>query len=202
MKRLIPLLLFAPFAVLAAPALAASRGADVARIEAGTYAADPTHTAVAARVDHLGFSKTTLRFAKAGGELTFDPAKPEAATLDVSVDAASLSTDNEARDKELRGAGFFNVAAFPAAHYVAGGLVRVDATHARVNGRLTLLGVTRDVPMEVTLIGVGTGLANDKRIGVTGHMQFKRSDFGMKTFLPFVGDDVSIDIDAEFSKKK
>jgi polyisoprenoid-binding protein YceI len=93
----------------------------------------------------------------------------------------------DARDKELRGAGFFNVASFPAARYVASGLVRLDATHARVDGQLTLLGLTRPVPMEVTLIGVGTGLANDKRIGVIGHMQIKRSDFGMKAFLPFVG---------------
>jgi polyisoprenoid-binding protein YceI len=59
----------------------------------------------------------------------------------------------------LRGAGFFNVASFPAARYVASGLVRLDATHARVDGQLTLLGLTRPVPMEVTLIGVGTGLA-------------------------------------------
>lgn len=187
--------------LIANPLMAASQGADVARIEKGTYAADPTHTAVAARVDHLGFSKTTLRFAKASGEFTFDPAKLEASTLDVSVDANSLSTDMDARDKELRGAGFFNVASFPAARYVASGLVRLDATHARVDGQLTLLGLTRPVPMEVTLIGVGTGLANDKRIGVIGHMQIKRSDFGMKAFLPFVGDDVTIDIDAEFSKK-
>jgi polyisoprenoid-binding protein YceI len=198
MKNLHALLLSA---LIATPALAASQGADVAKIEKGTYAADQTHTAVSARVDHMGFSKTTLRFAKASGEFTFDPAQIEAAKLDVSVDSASLSTDNEERDKELRGAGFFNVASFPAAHYVSGSLVRVDATHARVNGKLTLLGVTRDVPMEITLIGVGTGFANDKRVGVIGHMQFKRSDFGMKTFLPVVGDEVTIDIDAEFSKK-
>jgi polyisoprenoid-binding protein YceI len=43
--------------LIANPLMAASQGADVARIEKGTYAADPTHTAVAARVDHLGFSK-------------------------------------------------------------------------------------------------------------------------------------------------
>jgi polyisoprenoid-binding protein YceI len=84
---------------------------------------------------------------------------------------------------------------------VAKGLVRVDATHARVDGQLTLLGITRTVPMDITLIGVGTGFTNDARVGVTGHMRIKRSDFGMKAFLPVVGDDVSIDIDAEFSRK-
>ena len=194
-------LLVAAIALSASPIFAASQGADVAKIEKGTYVADPSHTAVAARINHLGFSQTTLRFAKAGGEFTIDPAKPEAATLDVSVDTNSLSTDMEARDKELRGPGFFNTPAFPTAHYVATSLVRLDATHARVDGQLTLLGTTRAVPMDITLIGVGTGMANDKRIGLTGHMQIKRSDFGMKTFLPFVGDDVAIDIDAEFSKK-
>lgn len=201
MKMIHPLLFAALATVTATPLLAVSQGADVSRIEKGTYVADPTHTAVAARVDHLGFSHTTLRFAKAGGQFTFDPAKPEASTLDVSVQGASLSTDMDARDNELRGAGFFNVLAFPTTHYVATSLVRLDATHARVNGQLTLLGVTRPVVMDITLIGVGTGLANDKRVGLTGHMQIKRSDFGMKAFLPMVGDDVVIDIDAEFSKK-
>jgi polyisoprenoid-binding protein YceI len=61
----------------------------------------------------MGFSKTTLRFARASGDFTFDPAQPEAASLDVSVDTASLSTDNDMRDKELRGAPFSTPPPFP-----------------------------------------------------------------------------------------
>jgi polyisoprenoid-binding protein YceI len=60
-------LLVAAIALSASPIFAASQGADVAKIEKGTYVADPSHTAVAARINHLGFSQTTLRFAKAGG---------------------------------------------------------------------------------------------------------------------------------------
>lgn len=188
--------------LMASTALASSEGNDPAKIEKGTYVADPSHTAVAARIDHLGLSKTVIRFTKTAGQFTYDPAHPEASALDVTIDTASLNSDFEARDADLRKGGFFNVAAFPTAHYVGTSLVRVDATHARVNGQLTLLGVTKPVTLDVTLVGEGAGLANDRRVGVVGHMVFNRSDFGMKTFLPMVGDAVDVSIDAEFSKKK
>jgi polyisoprenoid-binding protein YceI len=182
-------------------ARAAVESTDAARVEAGTYAIDPSHVAVAARVDHLGFTKATLRFTRVAGSFDYDPGNPQAARLDVTIDTASLTTDWEARDKELRSPAFFNAAAFPQARYVATSLVKIDSSHARVNGQLTLLGLTRTVPMDVTLIGTGTGMRNDRRAGFFATMKFNRSDFGMKAFLPAVGNAVEVSIDAEFSRK-
>lgn len=182
-------------------AQAGVESADATKVQAGTYEMDPSHASVAARVDHLGFSSTTIRFAKLAGKLTYDPATPESSTLDVTIDTSSLSTDWAARDSELRGGGFFNTAQFPTARFTATKLTKVDASHAKVAGQLTLLGVTKPVELDVVLLGTGTGMMGDRRIGFEARGSFNRSDFGMKNFLPAVGDKVSLVIDAEFSRK-
>lgn len=184
-----------------APAISGVETADATKVLAGNYELDPSHAAVAARIDHLGFSKTTIRFSKISGKLAYDPQHPESANLDVTIDAASLNSDWKARDDELRSPAFFNVPAHPTIRYVATSLQRIDGSHAKVNGQLTLLGVTKPVQMDVTLLGSGTGMMNDRRIGFAATMRINRSDFGMKAFLPAVGDAVDILIDAEFSKK-
>lgn len=185
----------------AAPLAAGVESTDAAKVAAGTYAIDASHSQVSGRVSHMGFSLTTVSFNKVSGSLSFDPAKLEAASLDVTLDATALISGFAARDEHLKGTQFFNVAAHPTIRYVAASLTPRDASHATVNGQLTLLGVTKPVAMEVTLLGTGTGMMKDTRIGFVGTAKLKRSDFGMTTFLPAVGDDVEIVIDAEFSRK-
>lgn len=195
--------LAAALAIVAASAAGAGVvSSDAAKVQAGVYTLDPSHTAVAGRINHLGFSATTIRFGKASGELSYDPAHPETSKLDVSIDIASLSTDWEARDAELKGPGFFNAAKFPTARFTADSLTKIDAGHAKLAGKLTLLGVTKPVEMTVTLLGFGTGMMGDTRAGFEAHGTIKRSDFGMTAFLPAVGDTVDLAIDAEFSRKK
>jgi len=188
-------------AITSGIAVAGVEAIDGSNVAAGSYEIDPSHASVAAKVDHLGFSTTTVRFPKLAGRLTYDPAHPEASTVDVTIDTASLTSDWAARDAELRGASFFNTAAFPTARFTASALTPVDASHARVSGQLTLLGVIKPVVLDVTLRGTGTGMMGDRRIGFEGHISIMRSDFGMKTFLPAIGDKVDVVIDAEFTKK-
>lgn len=183
------------------PATAGVETLDAAKVPSGRYEIDPSHALVAARVNHLGFSATTVRFPKVSGALTYDPAHPEAASVDVAIETGSLSSDWEARDTDLKSPAFFNVAAFPTARFTATSLVPVDAAHAKVKGNLTMLGVTRPVELDVTLIGAGKGMMGDGRIGLEARGRINRSDFGMKTFLPAVSDAVDIAIDAEFTRK-
>lgn len=183
-------------------ASAAVDSTEVSAVQAGTYETDGSHTSVEARINHMGFSTTTVRFPKTMGEFTFDPAHPEAAKLNVTVDVNALTSDWEARDKELKGPAFFNAAKFPTATFASTSLTKVDATHAQVYGQLTLLGVTKPVKLEVTFLGAGKGMAGDTRVGFQAHAKIQRSDFGMKTFLPAIGDTVDLTIDTEFVKKK
>lgn len=187
---------------LGTAALAGVVSADAAKVAAGSYELDPSHTTVSGRINHMGFSSTTIRFAKVSGGFDYDPAHPETSRLRVTVDTASLSTDWPVRDGELKGAAFFNSAKFPTAQFSADSLVKVDASHAKVSGQLTLLGVTRPVRLEVTLLGTGTGMMGDVRTGFIAHTTIKRSDFGMNAYIPAVGDQVELTIDAEFRKKK
>lgn len=174
---------------------------DPLAVPAGNYAIDPSHTSAAASVVHMGFSKTTVSFGKVSGTYTYDPAKPEASTLEVSIDAGSLNSGWAARDAHLKSPEFFNVAAFPNVTFKSDKLEKTGANTANVAGNLTLLGVTKPVTLAVTFNGVGKGMDGIVRTGFAAITSFKRSEFGMKTFLPAVGDDVSIVIEAEFAKK-
>lgn len=196
-----------PLAAIAAilasgAALAGAASADAGSVPGGTYEIDPSHTSVAGRVKHLGFSFTTIRFARTSGTFTYDPAHAETAKLNVTVDATSLSTDWAARDAELKGPMFFNSAKFPTMTFAAESLTKLDVSHAKIRGQLTLLGVSKPVDMDVTLNGTGNGMMGDTRAGFEARMTILRSDFGMKAYLPAVADTVDIVIDAEFTKKK
>ncbi len=184
---------------VAADAAITSR--DPAGVPAGHYNVDPTHTSIQARIDHMGFSSTTVAFDKVSGGFDYDPARPDQSQLSISVDPAALSSGFDKRDSDLKGPGFFNVASFAAITFTSAHLTPVDATHATIEGALTLLGVTKPVTLNVTFNGTGTGMMGDTRAGFQATATLLRSDFGMKTFLPAVGDQVTLLIDAEFAKK-
>lgn len=188
-------------ASLAYAPVAAAQDASAAVVAAGTYALDASHTTVAARISHLGFSETTVTFPRTSGSLTFDPTKPEAAKLEVTIDIAGLSSGWEARDGHLKGAQFFDVAQHPTATYRATGLTMLGAGRARVDGELMLRGVTKAVPLTVTFNKAGAGMMKEPRIGFSATAELKRSDFGMTAFLPGVGDAVKVAIDSEFVGK-
>jgi polyisoprenoid-binding protein YceI len=182
-------------------AVAAITSKDPAAVPAGHYNVDPSHTSIQARVDHMGFSTTTVAFDNITGGFDYDPSKPEQSQLSISVDPAGLDSGFDKRDADLKGPGFFNTAGFPAITFKSVHLKRIDATHATVDGQLTLLGVTKPLTLNVTFNGAGSGMMGDTRAGFQATATLLRSDFGMKTFLPMVGDQVTLLIDAEFSKK-
>jgi polyisoprenoid-binding protein YceI len=191
-----------PMACIATVAVAAGvTSTDPKMVEQGTYTLDSSHVGVAASVSHLGFSNTVVRFDKVLGSLTYDPANPQNAKADITIDAASLNSGWAARDGHLKGKDFFNVEAFPSVQFKSAALTPTSNTTADLTGDLTLLGVTKPVTLKVEFKGVGKGFDPAPRIGFAGITTIKRSDFGMKASLPMVGDDATITIDAEFVKK-
>lgn len=197
-------LLIAPVAALsalAAPLGAVKETADPAAVSAGTYVVDNTHATVLAKIGHLGFSINTVRFDTVNGTVSYDPAKPEASSADITIDTTTLNSGFGKRDEHLKGAQFFNVAAFPNATFKADKLVKTGADTADLPGQLTLLGVTRPVTLKVKFNGFGKGMDGQPRIGFAATAQLKRSDFGMKAFVPAVADEVAIEVDLELSRK-
>src|ERR1700710_1289467 len=92
---------------------------DYALATAGDYALDPSHTAVLAKISHIGYSLSVFRFDKTEATLTWDAAHPDASHLSVSVDTGSIDTPVPDFAKELAGAGYLNSAAFPKATFVS-----------------------------------------------------------------------------------
>jgi polyisoprenoid-binding protein YceI len=172
-----------------------------AEVQAGSYRFDAGHSKITWSINHLGFSTYTGQFAAVSGALTLDPAKPTAASLDVTVDTTSLGTLNPALDAHLRSADFLNVAAFPTATFRATGVKLTGERTALISGDLTLHGVTRPVVVEATFNQAGVNpLDKTYSLGFDGKAVIKRSEFGITAYVPAVGDEVTLTIEAELKR--
>ncbi|WP_404478490.1 YceI family protein [Novosphingobium sp. BL-52-GroH] len=193
-------MLLATAPIAAATAIAAAAESPV---PAGRYVMDRDHKKITWGVDHLGFSTFTGRFTRFDGTLTLDPAKPANSSVNVTIDMSSLASDNDKLDGELKGASWFDAAQFPTATFASTKVTMVDAKHAKVTGNLTLHGVTKPVTLDVTLHGAGMHpMMKVSTVGFDATGTIKRSDFGVATFLPMIGDDIALTISAEFQLAK
>ncbi|MBV8972034.1 MAG: YceI family protein [Sphingomonadaceae bacterium] len=188
-------------AAVALPAAAQAPGApDRSRVVAGTYAADPGHTQVAWSLDHLGFSTYDGLFGGATGTLTLDPAKPAATKVDITIPISGLVTTVPALNEHLKSPDFFDAAKFPTATFTSTSVVP-QGTGARITGTLTLHGVSKPVVLDARFVGAGVNpLTKKATVGFAATTKLKRSDFGITTYLPILGDDVDLRINAAFEK--
>ncbi|HEX7758371.1 MAG TPA: YceI family protein [Caulobacteraceae bacterium] len=170
---------------------------DYKQATAGPYALDPAHTAVIAKVSHIGYSMSVFRFDKTAGTLTWDPAQPAKSGLNVTVETASISTPVPGFAAELSGDAYLKTAAFPKATFVSTAFRQIDASHGQVDGQFTLLGKTAPLTFDVELMGAGKGFMGHPRLGIEATAKIKPQDFGMS---PFFTTPIQLVIDAEFSK--
>lgn len=196
------LLLLAAFAV-ATPLAAAPLGAP-----SGSYNVDLSHTSVTWRVKHLGLSMYTARFATVASTVQLDAANPANSKLEVTIDANSVRTDfpfpeKEDFDKVVGGdARFLDGAKFPQIRFVSTGIVATGAKTGRITGNLTLRGVTKPITLDAVFNGAiaPNPMIKTDKIGVSARGMIKRSDFGMKYGQQFLGDEVELQIEAEYQK--
>lgn len=190
------------FALIAAVGTA-SAAADPG-LKAGTYTIDPTHTYGHFEVDHMGLSTVHGRVDVKNGTIRIDPGGSDS-HVKVALDPASVDTGNEARDAHLRDMeDFFDVRKYPTMTFES---TRVrfdedDASEATVRGKLTLHGVTRPVTLDVDDIACRDNPLEKSHYtcGFSAETTLKRSDFGMTAYLPLVGDQIELTIDAEASR--
>ena len=171
---------------------------DLHQAPAGDYALDPSHTAVIARVSHIGYSYSIFRFEKVTGALTWDPAAPAGSTLSVTVQTGSIATPVAGFAAELSGAGFLNTAAFPQATFVSTRFRQIDAAHGKVDGQFSLMGKTAPLTFDVSLVGAGKGFMGHPRMGVHAEAAIAPKDFGLP---PLFAAPIDLVIDAEFARK-
>ena len=186
--------------------------ASTADVPAGSYRLDSEHASLIFRVNHLGFSNYTARFKRFDAKLEFDPGNLAASRITATVDPDSLETDypNPAKvdfNAELKGADWLNVAAFPELKFESRSIEVTGKNTMRINGVLTLHGVTRPLVLEATFNGgyAGHPLDPQARIGFSAHGTIERSQFGIAYGIPApgttmgVGDEVDVAIEAEFT---
>jgi polyisoprenoid-binding protein YceI len=197
MRRL-PLVL--AILALASPKAASGASHNITDLPAGTYVLDKKHASVTAKVMHLGVSLYTMRFNTVDATFTYDPAHPEAASVRASVDTASLDAGGTYSRRFAE--EFLDATEFPTMTFVSSTVTPgVEGKPGSMSGDLTLRGVTRPATVEVVFGGVDKSMLFGTVTGFSAVTTIKRSDFGSKNLLYFVGDDVRIEIEAEFDKK-
>jgi polyisoprenoid-binding protein YceI len=194
-------------AVAAAVALAGSGLAqdlthDPSLGQAGRYVVEPRHTRVLFSVLHFGYTHYYGDFTGASGTLDIDPKHVDAAQVNVSLPASSISTTNAQLDGELKGSSWFDAARYPNITFVSRHVTQTGPKTAQVEGDLTLHGVTHPVTLDVTFNAAGLNpLDRHYTIGFDATGTIKRSDFGVRAFVPMVSDDVAIIISAAFERQ-
>jgi polyisoprenoid-binding protein YceI len=186
MKRFLLLLL-----AVAVPALPV-----FAQLE--TWNLDPAHSAAHFAVRHMGISTVRGAFSKLSGTVQYDPAHPEQSVLDVTIDANSVDTRVEMRDKDLRSPNFFDVEKYPTITFKSKKVESAGPGKLNVTGDLTIHGVTKEVVLHVD---GPNGPIKDPRgnqhMGAAATTQISRKDFGVNGQPTSVGDDITITLDVE-----
>jgi polyisoprenoid-binding protein YceI len=176
---------------------------------ADTFTLDKQHTEVRASWDHLGLSRQSGKFTDVAGSLVFDAAKPEAATLDVTIKVASVMTGVSALDNHLvKSKEFFDTAVYPTILFKSREVKSTGDKTAEVVGDLTINGVSKPVTLAVVwnflgphpLGAINPALKDKTAAGFSARTQILRSDWGLTRTIPLVSDEIRIAIEAELLK--
>jgi polyisoprenoid-binding protein YceI len=174
--------------------------AAVASLEAGdSFVVDPVHSSVSFQIQHFGISYVHGRFNKVKGEFTIDKDDASKSILSLTIEADSVDTNNEGRDKHLKSADFFNVKQFPTLVFKSKSLKAVKDGYD-VTGDLTMHGETKEISFKLNG-GKEMEMKGQKRIGYWADLILKRSEFGMKNMLEGIGDNVYISVGVEGTRK-
>ena len=169
---------------------------------AKTWNVDGSHTNVGFSVTHL-FTSVQGRFDGFDGTIVFDPADPGKTKVRGSIEAASINTNNERRDKHLRSPDFFDVEKFPTLDFESKRVESIRGKRMDLVGDLTIHGITRSVVIEAQFLGQGMDPWGNERAGFKATLTINRKDYGLnwnealETGGFLVGDEIEIRLDIE-----
>lgn len=181
---------------------------DPKRVTAGTYALDPNHTLVGWKVSHFGFNDYFGIFGNIKGTLTLDPAKLQAAKVEVQVPIAEVSVASAGLKSHLLRAGkdggapdFFGPEPGMAT-FTSTKVTKTGATTADIAGTLTMNGKTAPVTLKADLSGAGANPFNKKEtVGFHATAIIDRTQWGVAYGVPVISKDVTLTISAAFEKQ-
>lgn len=170
-------------------------------LAADTYVIDATHSEISFKIRHL-LAKTSGRFTKFEGAVVIDEKDIKKSSVEVTIDAASINTDNDGRNKHLRSADFFDVEQFPKVTFKSTAVREVEKGKLEITGDFTLHGVTKKITFPITNAGTQPGMRPGSVVAgfIDGALKINRNDYGIKYGPGMLGDDVEISLNVEAGK--
>ena len=186
-------------AALPALTLPATVLAAATPVTTETYQIDPAHTNVGFRVRHL-MSKVTGRFGKVSGTVNLDPKDVSRSSVEVTIDVASVSTNDDKRDGHLKSPDFFDAAKYPTITFKSTAVKQVAKDRLEVTGVFSMHGVTKTLVIPVVSLGTAADPWKNVIAGFEGALKLNRQEFGVSYGPGLVGDEVEIDLNVEAKK--
>ena len=165
-------------------------------VYAADFLVDQSHAFIQFRISHLGYSVVVGRFDRFSGKFSWDKENPQASVITVEVETASVDTNWAERDKHLRSPDFLDVEKFPTATFKSTGYAG-DASGGKLEGMLTLHGVTKPVTLDVTAVGEGPDPWGGYRAGFKASTTLRRADFGIDYQLGPTAETMDFDLFVE-----
>jgi polyisoprenoid-binding protein YceI len=171
---------------------------------ADSYEIDPTHAWVGFKTNHAGWARAHGAFKSVSGNISFDKDDVTKSTVEITIDAASVDTNDEKRNTHLKSPDFLNAEEFPQITFKSTEIEKTGDKTAKVTGDLTILGTTKPVVLDV-LWNAESPLpwdASTIKTGFSATGSFSGTDFGITKMTDFgIGPDIALDIDVEAVKK-
>ena len=174
----------------------------------GNWQLDPYHTQVEFSAKHLGMMTVRGYFDEVSAVADIDAAKPEAASVEVTIATSSIRTNNAVRDNDIRSSNFLEVEKYPFLTFKSTGVQTIDADHYTLTGDLTIKGNTRPVSLDVTKYGEfnDAGMMGH-RISYGATTKINRKEFGLSFNAILdgrlvVSEEIQIGIEGELVEQK
>jgi polyisoprenoid-binding protein YceI len=176
-------------------------------LAADTYQFDKAHTTVGFQVRHI-VTNVGGKFQDFSGTIRVDRARPESSSVEFTIQAASINTNEPKRDEHLKSPDFFDVANQPTITFKSTSVKATGKDAYEVTGNLTMRGVTKQITLPVTFLGEAKDPWGNEKMGFETATTLNRKDYGINWnkaldqggFL--VGDDVKVEISVEANKVK
>jgi len=166
-----------------------------------TYVIDGNHTLPRFSYSHFGYSTQLSRFDKTSGIIILDKATKEG-SANVTIDTTSVNTGYALFNEHIQKEDFFDTTKFPTATFISSKFNFDGDKVKSINGLLTIKGISKDVTLTVTsFMCMPHPMAKKEACGVNATTVVKRSDFNMSKHVPYVSDEITIDIPVEAIKK-
>jgi polyisoprenoid-binding protein YceI len=171
------------------------------------WAFDPFHTQVEFAAKHLGMMTVRGNFLEIEAASSIYPDQPEASSVDVTIQTASIRTHNPQRDNDLRSSNFLEADTYPTMHFKSTKIEPTGADTYRMTGDLTIKGNTRPVTFQVVKYGEFNDPNMGHRIGYSAQARINRKEFGLTFNMMLdgkwiVSDEVQIFIEGELVEQK